>query len=46
MSTSAEIKTPLARKIRFTDRMMVIQLDDGRELVANCDRFQSLKHAP
>jgi len=32
MSTSTDIKTPLARSRRFTDRMMVIQLDDDREL--------------
>ena len=45
MSTSAEIKTPLARNIRFTDRMMVIQLDDDRELAVPLDWFPKLRNA-
>ena len=45
MSTSADIKTPLARKIRFTDRMMVIHLDDGRELAVPLDWFPKLHNA-
>jgi len=45
MSTSTEIKTPLARNIRFTDRMMVILLDDGRELAVPIDWFPKLRSA-
>ena len=45
MSTSADIKTPLARNIRFTDRMMVILLDDGRELAVPLDWFPKLRNA-
>ena len=45
MSTSTDIKTPLARSIRFTDRMMVIQLDDGRELAVPFDWFPKLRNA-
>ncbi len=45
MSTSAKIKTPLARNIRFTDRMMVILLDDGRELAVPLEWFPKLHNA-